>query len=726
MTIDVLYRIFYVIFAMDLAAVVLFPIMLILRFMMRDMHRKYVVWIWRIYFLRIIFPISISSVFCIVPAWNRIYHQILLSLGLDLQGNYGLLTGWHTVFETGIETTIPYRFCAWAWIIGGLFVCVVMCIRQMKIRQEVKRDAVQLEGRIYQSAVQTPVLLGLFRCRYYLPRRLEAKQLRYLLPHMEVQRKRNSQWWRMLGFLVLALHWYHPFVWGAYALAKRDEAMACDDLAVKQLGAGESLLYAQSLLNFAKEEVIVPFTISTIFETDLEKRAARILYYQPNVMRQRVSALLLTSLLLMWIFGLRPLQMAWKGGTWGQGEKLGSAQSVSEAHRQDNIIGSCKVMSSNGLELLLRLVMTSGEYDDNQYRGKFTLELLDSVGGVLDSISLKQSREQKGISAESMVFSETVIMQTGDYNGDGMPEILLGQRMDWTEEQKKTVQDMVFPVDQTSGEAEYIYLMYQIGEKDLTVVSDPIYALGEQGQEAAVPVTEEGIEDLFAVNVPQGKNYYVWDMDGGQYHREKMSQEMLNQHREVSKGTAETGEKNTINLKDSSGKIHMSVETRNDTTGSPEIRSIAIGSGDQSRKMDKLEGYFCDLQWAVSEDDIKERYAVLTYNGTRAQTFVVYDVEEKREYYRQEDGNSILADAFAQYNDSDISFAEGGLAVYSLQSRKEDTLTISFAADADGGKTVRGSYEYQVEDKRVKNLSFSQTTDTQGESGNEGDSGSKD
>lgn len=723
---DILYRVFYVIFAMDLAAMVLFPVVLVLRFLMRDMHRKYVVWIWRFYFLRILCPISISSVFCIVPAWNRLYHQILLSLGLSLQGDYGVLTSWHTVFETEIETTLPYRFSAWVWILGCLFLWIVMWARQRKIRREIKRDAVQLEGRIYQSTVQTPVLLGVLRCRYYLPRQLEAKQLRYLLPHMDAQRRRKSQWWRMLEFLVVILHWYHPFVWAAYALAKRDELAACDDLAVQQLGEKEKLLYAQNLLNLAKEEVVVPYTISTIFETDLEKRAARILYYHPNILRQRMSAMLLTSLLLLWIFGLRPLQMAWKGGTWGQGEKSGSAQSVSEAKQRDHVVGSCKVMSSNGLELLLRLVMASGEYADNQYKGKFTLELLDSVGGVLDRISLKQSWDQKGLSAESMVFSENLIMQTGDYNGDGIPEILLGQQMDWTEEQKNTTQDMVFPVEQASGKTEYIYLMYQIGEKELAVVSDPIYALGEQGQESTMPLSEEGIEDLFAVNVPQGKNYYVWDMDGEQYKREKMTQEMLNQHREASKGTAEAGEKNTFSLKDSAGKVQMWVETRNDTTGSPEIQSISIGSEEQSRKMDKLEGYFCDLQWAVSEDDSKERYAVLTYNGTKAQTFVVYDVEQKREYYRQEDGNSILADAFAQYNDSDISFAEGGLAVYSLQSRKEDTLKISFAADADGGKTVSGSYEYQVMDKRVINLSFNQTTGTQGESGSETGSESKD
>nr|MDE6851335.1 M56 family metallopeptidase [Lachnospiraceae bacterium] len=441
MSMELLYRIFYVIFAMDLAAVALFPVVLVLRFVMRDMHRKYMVWIWRLYFLRLLCPLAVSSVFSIVPAWNRFYHRLLSALGLSLQGEYGFLTGWHTVFETGIETTIPYRICAWVWLGGGLILGILLCFRQKTIRREIKRDAVQLEGRIYQSAVQTPVMLGMLRCRYYLPRQMEARQLRYLMPHMEAQRIRKSQWWRMMGFLILLLHWYQPLAWAAYSLAKRDEEMACDDLAVRQLGEGEALLYAQSLLNLAKEEVMVPYTTSVIFETDLEKRAARMLYYRPSVPRQRLSALLLASLLLLWSFGLRPLQMAWNGGTW---EREGTSRSVAKSQmdqEEGEVIGTCAVTSSTGLELVLRLVMTTGEHADHRYKGRFALELLDSMGDVLDMVSLKQSWKQKGLSVESMVFPEGLTMQTGDYNGDGLPELLLGQQMEWTEEQAEAVQD---------------------------------------------------------------------------------------------------------------------------------------------------------------------------------------------------------------------------------------------------------------------------------------------
>lgn len=718
MAFDSLYRLFYVVFSMDLAAVVLFPVVLVLRFILRDMHRKYMVWIWRLYFFRIVCPIAISSVFSAVPMWNRMYHQALASLGLALKGDYGLLTGWHTVYETEIVTTVPYRIFAMVWFAGGVLLCGITCFRQGVIRREVRRGAVLLDGRIRQSAVQTPVMLGLFRSRYYLPRQMEARQLRYLLPHLEAHRSRKSLWWRLSGFLILLLHWYNPLVWMAYILANRDEEMACDDLAVRRLGEREALSYAQNLLNLAKEEVLVPYSISALFEADLEKRAARMLYYRRDTARRGLSALLLISLLALWTFGLRPLQIAWDGGTWGQGADMEPTKSL-ETVDAGEVVGKCGVSSPNGLPFVLRLVMTKGEHADNQYKGKFTLELLDSMGDVLDSVSLKQSWSEKGMSAESMVFSDGLSMQTGDFNGDGAQEIMLGQRQNWSTEQAKTVQDMLFPVEQAAGEREYIYLMYHVGETELKVVSEPIFALGDQHQETRMPFTEEGIDDLFAVPVPRGKNYYVWDMDGMCYRREKMTQEMLNQHKEASKGTAETGVRDTKTLSNSKGNVQMTVETRNDTTGSPEIQSISVGSKEKQKKMDKLDGYYCDLKWAVSEDGEDDRYAVLTYNGTRAQTFAVYDVQEKVEYYRQEDGNSVLADAFRQYNGSEISFADGGVAVYGLQSRKGDTLTISFAADADGGRTVRGSYQYSLKNNRVMNLSFSQTMETEKQKENE-------
>lgn len=710
MLLNQLYRIFYVIFAMELVAVALFPVMLVLRFLMRNIPKKYMVWVWRLYFLRIICPLSISSTFSIVPAWNRIYHQILAALGLTIQGDFGFLTGWHTVFEAEIETTFSYRICACVWLAGVVVLMGTTWICQSRMRREVRKDAVRLEGRIYQAAVQTPVMAGIFRCRYYLPKQTQAKQLRHLLTHLEAQRKRKSHWWRLAGFAILLLHWFDPVVWFAYALAKKEEEMACDDLTVQCLGEKESLLYAQSLLNMAKETAVIPYTVSTIFEQDLENRSARMLYYRPYIRRQHISGVLILLLLLFWSFGLRPLQIAWNGGTWVQ-ERPADAERSQMPENAGDVVEQCVTLSPSGLELVLRLVMTSGECTNGTYRGQFALELQNSIGDTLMKLPLNKLWEEQGLSSDLMRFPQDLTFQTGDYNGDGARELLLGQQIDWSGEQTKTVKDALFQTEDTSGETEYIYLMFHIGEKDLTVVSDSIYALGDKGQEAAVPLIEQDIKDLFAVQVPQGKNYYVWDADKQRYSLQKMTQEQLNQHKAASSGSAEAGHQETKTLTDSAGKVQMTVETKSDTTGSLAIQSIQVGKEGQQVEMEKVDGYYCDLIWATEEKGTSDRYAVLIYNGTKAQTFIIYDVQQKKVYYQQEDGNGMLAKVFKQYNGSEISFAEGGVVIYSLLSIEEDVLNINFAANADNGITVRGSYKYHLADKGMTDLSFSQTTD---------------
>lgn len=710
MWINQLYRIFYVVFAMELVAVALFPLMLVLRFLMRNIPKKYIVWAWRLYFLRIVCPVAVSSTFSIVPKWNRMYHQILASLGLTIQSESGFLSSWHTVFEAEIGTTFSYRVCVYVWLLGVVVLFLATWLYQYKLRREIRKDAVRLEGRIYQAAVPAPVMAGMFRCRYYLPRQTEAKQLRHLLAHLEAQRSRNSQWWRWVGFLILLLHWFDPFVWCAYVLAKRDEEMACDDLTVKRLGEEENLLYAQSLLNMARDTAVIPYTVSTIFEQDLEKRSARMLYYRPFVRRQHLAGRLLLTIFLLWSFCLRPLQMAWNGGTWEQEGSDHSASSYVSEQPKD-IVGQCVTKSPGGLERILRLVMTSGECNDGMYQGRFALELQDTMGNTLTSLSLGKLWKERGLSSDYMSFSQDMTFQTGDYNGDGVQEILLGQQINWTKEQKKVVQDALFQTGDTSGQTEYISLMFHIGERDLTVISDSIYALGEKGQEAMIPVVEQDIKDLFAVYVPEGKNFYVWDEERQCYDLEKMTQEQLNQHKVASEGTTEAGYQETKTLTDSAGAVQMTVETQSDTTGSPVIQSIYVGPKEQQTKMDKLVGYYCDLIWATEQDGTSDRYAVLIYNGTKAQTFTVYDVQQKKVYYHHEDGNDMLAKVFHQYNGSDISFAEGGVVVYGLQSIEDDVLHISFAANADGGLTVSGTYQYHLEDQRMSDLSFSQTTE---------------
>ena len=92
-------------------------------------------------------------------------------------------------------------------------------------------------------------------------------------------------------------------------------------------------------------------------------------------------------------------------------------------------------------------------------------------------------------------------------------------------------------------------------------------------------------------------------------------------------------------------------------------------------------------------DNEENRYAVLTYNGIKSQTFVVFDTKLKEIYYKQEDGNSALSSVFDRYNgnQNDIAFNKDDLVVYTLQEKENDVLKIGFAANAKDNVVVKGS-----------------------------------
>ena len=810
MEVALLYRIFYILFAMEVAAVVLFPLLLLFRALMQNFPKKYTVWMWRLYFLRIICPIAISSLFCIEARWNRWYHRILEGLGLTMEKESGLLRSWSTVLHGEITTTFSYRVCAWGWLFGVVFLLIVMSFRQGRIKRDIRTREKQLDGRLYQSAVKVPAMTGIIRQRFYLPEKTGAKQARYTVAHMETHRRRKSAFWNLIAFLVTILHWFDPFVWAALRLSKTDEEMACDEETIRRMGMEEQRAYTQSILNMAEEEAPVPYTICVIFETGLAKRAQRALHWRKASIRQRMTGVLLLSLLFFNLFMLRPLQIVWAGGTWQQGQN----ESVQRTIRETETVTQVSVISPGGLQHTLKLNVEKGTQAGNALQGRFSLVMEDSMGNMVDEVFLQDEFQKQGIELEKMSFSQGIVLHTGDYNNDTVQELIIGQQSDWNDEQRDIVQSVLSTDEETlsdpedgekeekaspepdsnqkeekatsepdsrqkkekaspepdsgqkkekttsepdsgqkkekasseldsgqkkekatsepdskqkkvkaspdkqdnkksSSAKEYVYLVFQLDETSIEEVSEPVYGEQMPDMESLTPGTMEDIKDIFYTSTEQGRIYYVWNQAEKRYEAERLEEEQLNQHRLASQGTQESGVEETFTLTDNDGEECMRVETMTDTTGSKAIQKVIMTRGE--REMKSVEGYYCDLQWAMQSDASIGNYAILTYNGTKAQTFIVYDIQNREEFYRHEDGNTILNRVFEQYNDSEIHFAAGSAVVYTLLEQKENLLTISFAAQAEGDITVRGVYDYDTEKETISNLQFSQTNEGAGE-----------
>ena len=79
----------------------------------------------------------------------------------------------------------------------------------------------------------------------------------YGIAHERAHLARRDHWWKVLGYLVLALHWFNPLVWAAFILAGKDMEMSCDEAVVRELGEDIRAAYSASLLSLATGRRIV-------------------------------------------------------------------------------------------------------------------------------------------------------------------------------------------------------------------------------------------------------------------------------------------------------------------------------------------------------------------------------------------------------------------------------------------------------------------------------------
>lgn len=705
---DLLYRLYYTVFSMGVITVGMVPVVMLMRLLLYKASKKYIVYMWLLLFSRGICPVSMSSPVSINKSLSRNFHMLLAQTGLKIEDGAGIMKGWMSVYNNRISVNKSYMVCSVIWCAGVGLLLIFTFVRQIKLSHDLKGSA-HIYGNIYQNGnICSPVMKGVFRLKIYIPQDMKVKDLKYILQHFGIHSRRKDGIKRFFAFMVAVVQWFNPFIWAAYYFLLGDIEIAADEDVARENGNDSAKQYAQELFNLKEGSFKGKQSLLTFDEKFLKKRVYRLLYMEPVKRQYAQLAVLVLFLCCVWAFFLRPLQILWNGGTWQiHGDAPGPVSGGMFSENSGIVVASLKTAAPSGLGRTLGLVMTSGTYDEeNGYTGDFSLRLEDDSGIELDSTDI--SFIFKHTKEDGMNFESQPMLYIYDYNADGTNEIVIGQqahvsRKEWKEITGKRKKE---------GGVLNEYYIWSIEETSLERVSGEIY--DNSGKPSAscqfgMPDQTTGV----IISELSGKNiYYVWNPAEGVYERKGLTKKQLRKYRTGNNGEELTsGEKNTHKL-ESDGRVSMEVKTQKDNTGSEVIKQIVLNPGTSSRKMDVVEGYFCDLQWAAAADNENDRYAVLIYNGLQAQTFVVYDIQEQDIYYSQEDGNSVLGTVFKKYNGDDIRFSGGSPAVYTLMEKDGSHLKIGFAANTADNIMVNGSYIYDTDAEKITNFKYTQEAGT--------------
>lgn len=709
-----LYGLFYTSFSLAVVSAFALVAVLLIRFIIVKVPKKYFMCLWWLFLIRSICPVSLSSIYSLSPGINRKFHIFLELIGLSFDEQGGVLTGWQSVFVRQFTVNTNFRFCSIMWAAGVLFIWIYTLVKQTGIRKWLQK-AERLDGSIYQhEKLNIPVMTGVFRLKKYLPGKMNVSEAKYVLRHMEIHEERHDGVLRAAAFIVLSLQWFNPFMWLAHYFILRDIETAADEDTLSYFGYDDRAKYAQEILNMNKGKKVIRPSLVTFQENRIDDRASKMLYQNKIKKKDRQVVVLVVLIFFIWWFMLRPLYMLWEVSL---DTTVDNSISQTEEPLFDKtkqvVVAQTNVKSADGLSKVIKIVMTDGQQEDSGYDGEFKLVLEDTEGNKLAEENLNgQFGDNKN---DKLHFEKNVALHISDYNSDKVNEVAIGQDIEFTDENLNTLLGRE-PKKKEKNKIKSIqkYYIWNIEADKLQCVSEPIYTADKTGAEAnscefKIP---KGTNGVIKVKVLKNKFYYVWDGTNEMFVRKELTKKQLKKYKKDSDKTDESGEKSVHSLRNDSDRESIRVVTQKDSTGSEEIKNIVISPNGASKKISNIKGYYCELQWVQTTDDEENRYAVLTYNGIKSQTFVVFDTKLKEIYYKQEDGNSALSSVFDRYNgnQNDIAFNKDDLVVYTLQEKENDVLKIGFAANAKDNVVVKGSYKYDVEKKNQYDFNYSQTS----------------
>ncbi len=178
--------------------------------------------------------------------------------------------------EKGVdwEEMIP-----WIWLAVACCFAVYIVFSYATLRVQV-REAVKIPGGWECDRIETAFILGFIRPKIYIPMGLPRSVRKHILAHERTHLEKGDHWFKMIGFLALAIHWFNPLVWVAYILLCKDIEMACDERVVQFMELEERKSYSAALLCCSTTKAHLAACPVAFGEVSVKARIKSVLHYK--------------------------------------------------------------------------------------------------------------------------------------------------------------------------------------------------------------------------------------------------------------------------------------------------------------------------------------------------------------------------------------------------------------------------------------------------------------
>lgn len=263
---------------------------LVLRVVLKKAPKWVMPLLWGVVALRLVCLFSIESALSLIPSAETIPSEIVTETRepvlyeqatLDIVTNPTLPSAAEVpVGVSRQQAQVDFNIYSILWLAGMAALLVHALVSAGKLKRKLA-TAILLRDNIYESEfVDSPFVFGVVKPNIYLPMHMDEGTAAYVIAHERAHLARRDHWWKVLGYLVLALHWFNPLVWVAYILFCRDIELACDEKVVKGLDGAARADYSQALLSCAAPGRAVAACPLAFGEGNIKMRVKSALHYK--------------------------------------------------------------------------------------------------------------------------------------------------------------------------------------------------------------------------------------------------------------------------------------------------------------------------------------------------------------------------------------------------------------------------------------------------------------
>jgi len=264
---------------------------LVLRLVSKRSPKWMNVLLWGIVALRLVLPFSVESALSLIPSAETVSPAAVqfdpaptITSGvsvIDNAVNPSLSEHFSAVPTASVNPLYVWtEIAGWVWLIGLGAMLLYALVSYLRLRRRVS-VSLPIQDHIYLcDAISSPFILGVVKPHIYLPSGLDEVQRQNVLSHERAHLARRDHWWKPLGFALLAVYWFNPVLWLAYALLCRDIELACDERVIRTMDESAVKTYSTVLLACSMPRKAVITCPLAFGEVGVKERVRNALHYK--------------------------------------------------------------------------------------------------------------------------------------------------------------------------------------------------------------------------------------------------------------------------------------------------------------------------------------------------------------------------------------------------------------------------------------------------------------